>query len=145
MVDAKRLAATFRELVAVDSVSRSERRFADLLRRRLEKLGAATSIDGAGAAVGGDCGNLEGALSPSLKRGASKVPAKRYWEPMTRAPSPFCWKSSQSSERGTWTMEAWSWCSPFAKRSACWEAGISTPGGSKPGSGMPWTPPTRTG
>lgn len=58
MVNADRLAATFKELVSVDSVSRSEGAFAALLRKRLESLGAETFVDGAGSAVGGDSGNL---------------------------------------------------------------------------------------
>ncbi len=58
MVNADRLAATFQELVAIDSVSRSEGSFAAKLRQRLDALGAETSIDQAGDAVGGDSGNL---------------------------------------------------------------------------------------
>lgn len=58
MVNADRLAATFTELVAIDSVSRSEGAFAAMLRRRFTDLGARTEIDRAGRAAGSDSGNL---------------------------------------------------------------------------------------
>ena len=58
MVNADRLAATFTELVAIDSVSRSEGAFAAMLRGRFTDLGARTEIDRAGRAAGSDSGNL---------------------------------------------------------------------------------------
>jgi len=58
MIKAQRLAQTFRDLVAVDSVSRSEGALAALLQQRFESLGAEASIDQAGPAAGSDSGNL---------------------------------------------------------------------------------------
>jgi tripeptide aminopeptidase len=69
MVNAQRLAQTFRDLVSVDSVSRSEGALAALLRRRFESLGAETIIDRAGPAAGSDSGNLIVRLS-----GRNEVP-----------------------------------------------------------------------
>jgi len=70
MVNADRLAATFKELVAVDSVSRSEGAFADLLQKRFTALGAEATIDRAGSKVGSDSGNLMVRL-----KGRSSAPA----------------------------------------------------------------------
>ena len=58
MINADRLAVTFENLVAVDSVSRSEGNFAALLQKRFESLGAETTMDNAGTAAGSDSGNL---------------------------------------------------------------------------------------
>jgi len=48
----------FARLCAVLSPSREERACADLVRRELVELGLAVEEDGAGAPLGGDCGNL---------------------------------------------------------------------------------------
>jgi tripeptide aminopeptidase len=53
-----RLWETFRDLAAIDSVSRAERKFCDELKSRLTALGIAHCEDGADAQIGGDCGNL---------------------------------------------------------------------------------------
>ena len=58
MIDEKRLARTFTELVKIDSVSKEERALCSRLRSDLDKLGAETFVDGAAERVGGDCGNL---------------------------------------------------------------------------------------
>ena len=58
MVNSDRLATTFRDLVTVDSVSRSEGDFAELLEKRLTALGAETAFDGAGHPAGSTSGNL---------------------------------------------------------------------------------------
>ncbi|MEW5736154.1 MAG: M20/M25/M40 family metallo-hydrolase [Thermodesulfobacteriota bacterium] len=62
MVNAERLARTFSEVVAIDSVSREEASVARFLQKRLEDLGLTVVMDSAGAAINGDAGNLVGRL-----------------------------------------------------------------------------------
>lgn len=57
-IRAERLAEIFKDLVRIDSVSREEGALGQELRRRLASLGFETSVDQAGAQVGGDAGNL---------------------------------------------------------------------------------------
>lgn len=57
-IDEKRLVRTFRELVAINGVSFSERPVADYLRRAFFRIGLRVEEDGAAAAIGGNCGNL---------------------------------------------------------------------------------------
>ncbi|HEX3875099.1 MAG TPA: M20/M25/M40 family metallo-hydrolase [Solirubrobacteraceae bacterium] len=54
----RRLHEDFARLCAILSPSRGERACADLVRRELEEIGLEVEEDAAGAAVGGDCGNL---------------------------------------------------------------------------------------
>jgi tripeptide aminopeptidase len=70
MVNAERLAETFRSLAAIASVSRREAALAGDLRRRLEALGAAVCIDDTGAKTGSDTGNVIARL-----KGTCAVPA----------------------------------------------------------------------
>ena len=70
MVNADRLATTFRDLVAVDSVSRSEGDFAALLEKRLVSLGAETAFDGAAHPATSTSGNLIARID-----GGCKAPA----------------------------------------------------------------------
>ncbi|MGE5259011.1 MAG: M20/M25/M40 family metallo-hydrolase [Hyphomicrobiales bacterium] len=58
MVNAERLAETFRSLAATGSVSRREGALAADLRRRLEVLGAEVWVDDTAAKTGSDTGNL---------------------------------------------------------------------------------------
>lgn len=58
MIQQDRLARTFADLVRIDSPSRQEGRMCQELRRIFEGMGAATVVDGAGEAVGGESGNL---------------------------------------------------------------------------------------
>lgn len=58
VINDQRLLDLFLELVRVDSLSRQERTVARAIAARLNALGAQTVIDGAGAQVGGDTGNL---------------------------------------------------------------------------------------
>ncbi len=58
MIDRARLQALFLELVRIDSLSRHEGRIAARLERELRELGAKVVFDDAGAAVGGETGNL---------------------------------------------------------------------------------------
>ena len=58
MVNRKRLSDTFRQLVGIDSVSREERDLCSMLKIMFESIGAKTSIDDAGAKIGGNSGNL---------------------------------------------------------------------------------------
>ena len=58
MSTADGLVETFLELVALDGPSGRERMVADFVRARLEALGLEVHEDGAGAATGGNCGNL---------------------------------------------------------------------------------------
>jgi tripeptide aminopeptidase len=70
MVNAERLAETFRSLAAVASVSRREGVLAAGLRRRLEALGAAVWVDDTAAKTGSDTGNLIARLE-----GSRSIPA----------------------------------------------------------------------
>ena len=58
MIEPARLTSLFLELVQIDSHSRREGRIAARLARELGALGAEVSFDGAGAALGGETGNL---------------------------------------------------------------------------------------
>jgi tripeptide aminopeptidase len=65
-----RMLADFADIVGVDSPSFHEREMAELLRRKLSALGFEVEEDGAGAAAGGECGNLIATL-----RGDARLPA----------------------------------------------------------------------
>ena len=69
MLNAERLAETFRFLAATSSVSRREGALAFELERRLEILGAETFVDGAAIKTGSDTGNLIARL-----KGSHEVP-----------------------------------------------------------------------
>ncbi len=58
MINRERLKNFLIELIKIDSLSRGEYDVAMRLKRELEELGAAVSIDDAGAKVGGNVGNL---------------------------------------------------------------------------------------
>ncbi len=58
MIARERLAREFLALAAIDAPSLHEREMADALRARLEAFGATVAEDGAGAALGGNAGNL---------------------------------------------------------------------------------------
>jgi tripeptide aminopeptidase len=58
MVNAERLAETFKTLAAIGSESRREGRLAAEMGRTLEALGAEVGFDEAGERIGGECGNL---------------------------------------------------------------------------------------
>ncbi len=58
MVNSNRLAETFKILTEIDSVSKSEGRISNEIRRMLELLGAEIFIDDAGRQTGSDTGNL---------------------------------------------------------------------------------------
>jgi len=58
MIDEKRMADTFMNLVRIDSVSREEAEVSNVIQGMLKPLGAEIVIDGAGEKVGGDTGNL---------------------------------------------------------------------------------------
>jgi tripeptide aminopeptidase len=58
MINQERIKNLLLELVQIDSVSREEREVAEHLKRLCEEMGADVEIDGAGAAVGGNTGNV---------------------------------------------------------------------------------------
>jgi tripeptide aminopeptidase len=70
MVNAERLAGTFRSLAAIGSVSRREGALAADLRRRFAVLGAEVRVDDTAGQTGSDTGNLIARL-----KGARAVPA----------------------------------------------------------------------
>jgi tripeptide aminopeptidase len=70
MLNAERLAETFRSLVAISSESRHEGALASDLKRRFDKLGAETVLDASAAATGSDTGNLISRL-----KGTREIPA----------------------------------------------------------------------
>lgn len=57
-VDEQRLVDTFCHLVTIDAATGNERKIADELTARLKALGAAVREDDAGAAIGGNTGNI---------------------------------------------------------------------------------------
>jgi tripeptide aminopeptidase len=61
-----RIWQTFSALTAIDSPSHRERELCDNLKERLAALGIETYEDGAGAQIGGNCGNLYGYLGGSV-------------------------------------------------------------------------------
>lgn len=65
-VNEKRICEEFSELVQIDSVSFGERRMADCIRGKLERMGFTVSEDDAGAHYGSDTGNIYGFLKGSL-------------------------------------------------------------------------------
>ena len=70
MIDRDRLLDTFLSLVAIDSISRSERALAAAVRSELEAAGCSLAEDQAGAAIGGESGNLVARL-----QGTTDAPA----------------------------------------------------------------------
>lgn len=58
MINQERIKQLLLELVQIDSTSRKERKVAERVKRICEELGAEVEIDDAGAAVGGDTGNV---------------------------------------------------------------------------------------
>ncbi|MCF8037642.1 MAG: M20/M25/M40 family metallo-hydrolase [Desulfobacteraceae bacterium] len=58
MINKQRLGETFQALAAIDSVSRTEGRISNEIRKMLEPLGGAVFIDDAGGRIGSDTGNL---------------------------------------------------------------------------------------
>ncbi len=61
-----RIWETFSALTAIDSPSFGERNLCAALKARLVELGATVHEDGAGAKIGGDCGNLYGFVPGQL-------------------------------------------------------------------------------
>lgn len=62
MIAEERLINTFLELCLINSPSKDERRIADFIKRKLEKIGVQIQEDNAGEKIGGNCGNLIGNL-----------------------------------------------------------------------------------
>lgn len=58
MINQERIKQLLLELVQIDSTSRKERKIAERVKRICEELGAEVETDDAGAAVGGDTGNV---------------------------------------------------------------------------------------
>ena len=58
MVNKERLAETFIQLTAIDSISKEEGKIAGKIKNILESMGAQTFVDNAGVKIGGDTGNL---------------------------------------------------------------------------------------
>lgn len=58
MINSRRMIERFKMLAEIDSVSREEADVAAALKEMLIKMGATVTMDDAGEAVGGNCGNL---------------------------------------------------------------------------------------
>ncbi len=67
MVNQDRIVQEFMELVQIDSAPGQERQLADALKQKLETLGLEVLEDNAGAAIGGDTGNIIARLPGQLK------------------------------------------------------------------------------
>jgi len=65
LINRKRLLEDFLNLVTVKGPSFDEHRVAQHVMARLENLQVRAAMDGAGEAIGGNCGNLVGRLEPS--------------------------------------------------------------------------------
>lgn len=61
-INQKRLINTFKQLVAIDSISRAEREMGDYVTQQLQELGLEVQEDNAGELIGGNCGNIYGFL-----------------------------------------------------------------------------------
>lgn len=66
MINPERLAETFSRLVQIDSVSRNEAAICSELQNILDAMGAETTVDDAGKAVGSNTGNLIARLRGSV-------------------------------------------------------------------------------
>ncbi len=64
-VNTERMYKTFAELTAVDSLSLEERELADLLKKKLEVLGADVTEDDTGVITGSNAGNILARIKPS--------------------------------------------------------------------------------
>lgn len=58
MVNQERLLAEFLELIRIDSPTKNERQIADVLKKRLQRIGMLVSEDDVGHGFGGNCGNV---------------------------------------------------------------------------------------
>ena len=58
MINKDRILTEFFELVQITCNSRQEREIGDLMKKRLQDLGGEVIEDGAGAIIGGNCGNI---------------------------------------------------------------------------------------
>ena len=65
MIRPDRLTETFLDLVRIDSESFHEREVAGWISEKLREMGAEVWFDDAGAAIGGDCGNLFARFAPT--------------------------------------------------------------------------------
>lgn len=66
MIQSNRLIRLFTQLVAIDSATLGERNMCDAIKRELISLGIEPQEDQAGAAIGGNCGNLYAYVAGSL-------------------------------------------------------------------------------
>jgi tripeptide aminopeptidase len=71
------LSTIFAELCAIPSPSLSERACGERVSEELHALGLDTAEDGAGAAIGADCGNLLARISAPLAQGGAEAEAER--------------------------------------------------------------------
>src|SRR5699024_8837225 len=62
MINKERLLDRFLEYIQIDSPTKHERKFADYLKKEMEKIGLTVYMDNAGDNVGSDSGNLIGKL-----------------------------------------------------------------------------------
>lgn len=70
MVNQERLVQSFLEIVQVNSQTKNERAMADYLKGKLQELGLSVTEDQAGAAIGGNAGNLIGVLEGEAEKPA---------------------------------------------------------------------------
>ncbi|TKJ40306.1 peptidase M20 [candidate division LCP-89 bacterium B3_LCP] len=67
MINSQRLKRFFFELVQIDSHSRDEKKVAEYLQDKLERLGAVITMDDTAEKIGGNCGNLLARISGPLE------------------------------------------------------------------------------
>ncbi len=66
MINSKRLADGFTELVQIDSISKKEKAVAQVLEKQLTRMGATVTYDQAQKKIGGDCSNLVAKFNGSV-------------------------------------------------------------------------------
>ena len=71
MVNQERIKELLLELVQIDSHSRKERDVAERIKKYCEEMGAQVEIDDAGAAVGGNSGNVIARFPGTIPQAAS--------------------------------------------------------------------------
>jgi tripeptide aminopeptidase len=79
MVNEERIVQSFLEMVQINSQTKNERAIADYLKGKLQELGLTVTEDQAGAAIGGNAGNVIGVLE-----GVAEKPALLFSAHMDR-------------------------------------------------------------
>ncbi|MEK7375667.1 MAG: M20/M25/M40 family metallo-hydrolase [Candidatus Margulisiibacteriota bacterium] len=66
-INKKRLVLRFTHLVKIESISKNEKRAGKYIRNQLDAMGIKSRVDGAGARIGGNCGNIFASIKGNIK------------------------------------------------------------------------------